>query len=180
MLRSTAVRTAVLTAVLTVEGAGPGGSVPESSWPRVAGGVGSALGFGAAILATLLGWALGAGSHPMVGLVLLAGVAVGVGATTTLLGALAASAQCWGMYSGFELHRLGELRLDPSSRAALLLLLGLGLAASLVGLVVRSRVTSRREFRRPAGSPPALPALPDSAVPLLLRPSRPRHPGWRG
>jgi hypothetical protein len=180
MLRSTAVLTGVLTAGLTgltagESRAGTGGtgtvSVP-ASWPRVPGGFGSALGFGAAILATLLGWGIGAGSHPVVGLVLLAAVAVGVGATTTVIGAAAASAQCWGMYSGFELHRLGELRLDPAGSAALLLLLAVGLTASLVGLAV----TSRRESRRPAGSTPALPAR---TGPLLLRPSRPSHPGWR-
>lgn len=174
MLRSAAVLTAV-PSTLRAGRTGPGGLGPVSSWPRVAGGVGSSLGFLTGIAATLLGWALGAGSHPAVGLALLAGVVVGVGATTTLLGAVAASAQCWGMYSGFELHRLGELRLDPASRSALLLLLGLGVAASLVGLAV----TSRREFRRPAGSTPVLPALPDSAIPVLLRPSRPRHPGRR-
>ncbi|HWN35727.1 MAG TPA: hypothetical protein VNP03_23460 [Pseudonocardia sp.] len=148
-------------------------AVPTTaSWARVPGGVGSALGFGAAIVATLLGWGIGAGSHPVVGLGLLAAVAVGVGVTTTVIGAVAASAQCWGMYSGFELHRLGELRLDPASSAALLLLLGLGLAASLLGLAV----TSRRECRPLAGSTPALPAM---AGPLLLRPSQPHHPGRR-
>jgi hypothetical protein len=153
-------------------------------WPRVTGGSGSALGFGAAIVATLLGWAVGAGSHPVVGLVLLSGVAVGVGATTTAIGAVAASAQCWGMYSGFELHRLGELRLDPAGRSALLVLLALGLAASLLGRAARSRVvsraiallTSRRECRPLAGS---MPVLPGSAVPVLLRPSPPRHSGRR-
>ena len=102
-------------------------------WPRLAGGVGSALGFAGAIVATLLGWALGAGTYPQIGLVPLAAVALGVGATTTLPGALAAAAQCWGMYSGFELHRFGELRLDGPSRSGLVLLVVLGVAASLLG-----------------------------------------------
>ncbi|MDT7678263.1 MAG: hypothetical protein QOD82_6165 [Pseudonocardiales bacterium] len=122
-----------------------------ASWPRLTGGVGSAIGFGAAIVATLLGWCLGAGDRPAVGLVLLAAVAVGVGATTTLPGALAAAAQCWGMYSGFELHRFGELRLDASSRSALVLLLTVGVAASLLGLAATGQAS--RAGRSPAGRP---------------------------
>jgi hypothetical protein len=41
----------------------------------------------------------------------LAAVTVAVGACTTVVGALGAGAQCWAMYCGFGLHRLGELRL---------------------------------------------------------------------
>jgi hypothetical protein len=122
-----------------------------ASWPRLTGGVGSAIGFGAAIVATLLGWCLGAGDRPAVGLVLLAAVAVGVGATTTLPGALAAAAQCWGMYSGFELHRFGELRLDATSRSALVLLLTVGVAASLLGLAATGQAS--RAGRSPVARP---------------------------
>ena len=122
-----------------------------ASWPRLTGGVGSAIGFGAAIGATLLSWCLGAGDRPEVGLVLLAAVAVGVGATTTLPGALAAAAQCWGMYSGFELHRFGELRLDATSRSALVLLLTVGVAASLLGLAATGQ--AGRAARSPVARP---------------------------
>jgi hypothetical protein len=122
-----------------------------TSWHRLTGGAGSAMGFGAAIVATAFGWCLGAGERPEVGLVLLAAVAAGVGATTTLPGALAAAAQCWGMYSGFELHRFGELRLDASSRSALVLLLTVGVAASLLGLAA----TAAGQVGRPGRSPAA-------------------------
>jgi hypothetical protein len=130
---------------------------PAEPWPRLAGGTGSALGFAGAIVATLLGWALGVGTHPQVGLVPLAGVAVCVGATTTLPGALSAAAQCWGMYSGFELHRFGELRLDGPSRAGLVLLVVLGVAASLLGRVAAEGGPARAAVRRAGwhrGQPP--------------------------
>lgn len=108
--------------------------------PRLPGTAGSALGFGSAVAATVLGAVLGrvfdADSRPVLGLALLAAVAVGVGSMTTVAGALACAAQCWGMYSGFVLHGFGELRLDPVSRFALLLLLGLGVGASVLGLAV--------------------------------------------
>jgi hypothetical protein len=169
-------------------------------WPRLPGGSGSALGFGAAIAATLLGWALGAGTNPEIGLVPLAAVAVCVGATTTLPGALAAAAQCWGMYSGFELHRFGELRLDPPARSALVLLVVLGLAASVLGLVAHAARTagstrkrasgprrvslealiSHRESRRPERLmpvPPAQPTLTGSTPLRLAQPPRGRKAG---
>jgi hypothetical protein len=104
--------------------------------PRLPGSTGSALGFGAAVAATLVARVGGAAERPLLGLVLLAVVAAGVGSVTTVPGALAASAQCWGLYSGFVLHRLGEIRLDPPSRSALLLLLALGPAASLLTLAL--------------------------------------------
>jgi hypothetical protein len=130
---------------------------PAEPWPRLAGGTGSALGFAGAIVATLLGWALGVGTHPQVGLVPLAAVAVCVGATTTLPGALSAAAQCWGMYSGFELHRFGELRLDGPSRSGLVLLVVLGVAASLLGRVAAEGGPARAAVRRAGwhrGQPP--------------------------
>jgi hypothetical protein len=108
--------------------------------PRLPGMTGSALGFGTAIAATVLDKVLdaafGVGSRPLLGLALLAAVALGVGSVTTVVGALACAAQCWGMYSGFVLHGFGELRLDPSSRFGLLLLVVLGVGASLLGLAL--------------------------------------------
>jgi hypothetical protein len=144
-----------------------------ASWPRLGGGVGSAIGFGAAIVATLVGWCVGAGDRPEVGLVLLAAVAVGVGATTTLPGALAASAQCWGMYSGFELHRLGELRLDASGRSALVLLLTAGVAASLLGLAAGAAGQAGR-----SGRSPSVPRVERAEVRMVISHTGSRHPGY--
>lgn len=115
---------------------------------RLPGMTGSALGLGSAIAATVLGKVLdaafGVGSRPVLGLVLLAAVAVGVGSVTTVAGALGCAAQCWGMYSGFVLHGFGELRLDPSSRFALLLLTGLAVGASVLGLTLNIALTRYR------------------------------------
>lgn len=72
-----------------------------ASWPRLTGGVGSAIGFGAAIVA--------------------------------------------------KLHRFGELRLDATSRSALVLLLTVGVAASLLGLAATGQAS--RAGRSPAGRP---------------------------
>lgn len=108
--------------------------------PRLPGMTGSALGFGAAIAATVLDKVLdaafGLGSRPLLALALLAAVALGVGSVTTMAGALACAAQCWGMYSGFVLHGFGQLQLDPSSRVALPLLVGLAVGGSLLGMAV--------------------------------------------
>lgn len=115
---------------------------------RLPAAAGSALGFGAAVAATLLAWTLawtvGAEARPVLALVLLAAVAVGVGSMTTLAGALACAAQCWGLYSGFVLHRYGELWLDPPSRLALVLLVALGVGASLLALGLDAVLTRRR------------------------------------
>jgi hypothetical protein len=138
----------------------PAGMSPVGGWPRLADPTGSALGFDAGILATLLAWLTAAGVYPEAGLVPLAAVAVGVGACTTVPGALAAAAQRWGLYCGFELYRFGELRLDGPSRNALVTLLGLAVAASLLGRVVRAvRATSRRESHLHAASRLAPPVL---------------------
>ncbi|WP_156994043.1 hypothetical protein [Pseudonocardia acaciae] len=123
--------------------------------PRLPGTAGSALGFGAAVAATLVAWPLGelfgAASRPVLGLVLLAVVAVGVGSVTTLAGAVACAAQCWALYSGFVLHRFGELWLDPPSRFALALLVTSGAGASLAGLACGA-VLARHRIRAVASA----------------------------
>jgi K+-sensing histidine kinase KdpD len=72
------------------------------------------------------------------GLELLAGVALVVGAITTLFGALASAVQCWALYCGFLENRFGVLTLDPSSVWALSFLLTVGVLASALALVGRA------------------------------------------
>src|SRR5213075_1804021 len=69
--------------------------------PPVPGGIGSALGFLAGTAATLLGAAVGARDHPVLGLALLGCVALTVAAVTSAAGALAGAAQCWALWDGF-------------------------------------------------------------------------------
>lgn len=66
--------------------------------------MGSALGFGAGLLTALLAGLPGAREAPSLDLVLVAVAVVGVAATTTLPGALAAAAQCWGFWDGFVVN----------------------------------------------------------------------------
>ncbi len=114
---------------------GPG----ELTWrlPRTTGLSGSGLGFGWGIVATCLGALTG----PDIGLVLLAVVAVSVGAMTTVPGAVIGAAQCWALYTGFLDNRFGVLSMDDNSEFALHLLLSVGFAASVVALLVRALAT---------------------------------------
>lgn len=116
----------------------PRAGMPEVVPPRLPGSTGSALGFFAGIAATLVAFPLGADDWPPVALVLLGLVVLVVGLSTTLLGALAGAAQCWGLYSGFVLHQFGELHLDGPGRVALVLLAGLAVTASVAGLALRA------------------------------------------
>jgi hypothetical protein len=79
--------------------------------------------------------------------VLLLIVAVVVGASTTLLGALVGGAQCWALYCGFLEHRFGELAWDAQSVAVLTLLTTAALVASVLGLGVRAASAARRSTR---------------------------------
>lgn len=121
----------------------------ETVPPRLPGSTGSALGFFVGIGATLVAFPLGAGDWPPIALALLGVVVLAVGVSTTLLGALASAAQCWGLYSGFVLHQFGELHLDGPERVALALLVGLALAASAAGLAVRMHA-EKTESAEPA------------------------------
>jgi hypothetical protein len=121
--------------------------------PPVTGATGSALGFGSAVAAVLFGAlvssVIGWSDRAPVSLALLALAMIGVGVLTTVPGALAAAAQGWAVYSGFVVHGLGELRLDPADRSALLWLVLLAVAASLLGRVPRVRRV-RSESRPPS------------------------------
>lgn len=139
-----------------------------SAGPRVAraplgGPSGAALGFGAAVAAVLLGGLAGdmfgwAAREP-VSLVLLALAALLVGAVTTVAGAVAAAVQGWAVYSGFVVNRLGELRMAPADRSALLVLLAVAVLAGLVATAMRSAgAPARRRSTgwRSTGLPPEL------------------------
>jgi hypothetical protein len=111
--------------------------------PPVTGATGSALGFGSAVVAVLfaalLSSVIGWSDRAPVSLALLALALIGVSALTTVPGALAVALQSWAVYSGFVVHGLGELRLDAADRSALLWLVLLAVAASLLGRVPRVR-----------------------------------------
>lgn len=130
----------------------------ETSWriPRTTGLSGSGLGFGWGVVATCLGALTG----PDIGLVLLAVVAVSVGAVTTVPGAVLGAAQCWALYTGFLDNQLGVLRMDDNSEFALHLLLSVGFAASVVALLIRALATGPEpragtvaHVRRDGGNP---------------------------
>jgi hypothetical protein len=118
------------------------------SWPvRLPGAVGCPIGFGAAGVATVVAWLLGAGDEPVVGLVILAGTAGVVGAVTTVSGALTAAVQCWAFYTGFVRDRLGVLQFDGLAARDMALIGGVAVAASLIGLLLR---VLQRHFRSAA------------------------------
>jgi hypothetical protein len=56
-----------------------------------------------------------------------------VSAVTTVWGAVATAAWCWGFYAGFILGRAGELALDERSAQAALVLGVVALVASTLG-----------------------------------------------
>lgn len=89
----------------------------------------SVIGFGAGIVTTLVAAALGAREAPGFGLALLAVSVVAVAGTTTLVGALAAAAQCWALWDGFLLNDLGRLTAERGGWQGLALLLLCAVAA---------------------------------------------------
>ena len=60
----------------------------------------------------MCGALLGARDAPGIGLVLLGGTVVAVAAVTTYAGAVAAAVQCWGLWDGFLVNGLGQLKVD--------------------------------------------------------------------
>ena len=125
-------------------------------WVRLRVDMAFAVGFGAGIAATVIGWLLGAGRHPMVGLGVLALSVAGVGAVCTPLGALAAAVATWALDTGFILNRFGVLTLDRRTVLALVVLTVAALAPSLITTWLgRARVTllrvGPREQRRALG-----------------------------
>lgn len=107
---------------------------PERAGVFLPGSLGVAVAFVASIAVTLISWAVGAGSDPRVGLVLLTLTAIAVGAVTTMPGAIGSGALCWAFYSGFVLDRFGTLTFERGG--------------------LRSSPQLRRWWCRPRSSPP--------------------------
>jgi hypothetical protein len=141
----------------------------------VPGGVGSALGLVAGTAAALLGAAVDARDHPVLGLVLLGGTAVGVAGLTTAAGAFAGAVQCWALWDGFLVNRFGELTLTRTSALVLLALAAAALAVAGTGRRLRTRRRhTPSDLRGPFGRgwPPIRPTAP-----LLPRPPSRSRPG---
>jgi hypothetical protein len=85
----------------------------------------------------LVAWIAGAGAHPLVGLVLFAGVAAGMAAVSGCLGAMAAALLMWATDDGFVIHRFGVLGSDPRSASALGVVMGAAVIAYGVAALVR-------------------------------------------
>jgi hypothetical protein len=70
--------------------------------------------------------------------VLLGGTVVAVAAVTTYAGAVAAAVQCWGLWDGFLVNGLGQLKVDRGGWPGLVALVGGTAAVCLVAGVIRS------------------------------------------
>jgi hypothetical protein len=160
------------------------GSLAERSW--LSGGTGSALGFGSAALSALLG-ALGGAlfgwpARAPITLGLLLGSVLCVSAVTTLTGAVSTAAQSWAVYSGFVLHRMGELRLEQQDRVVLGCLLAVALLAGGAARLLadlpgrhRRRVTwTPSRFPRPMLTPRhgLVSTVTEASIPRQERPHR--------
>jgi hypothetical protein len=111
--------------------------------PRIPGPVGSAAGFAAGIVATIIASGAGAIGQPGVGLAIVALAVAAVSALTTVAGALATAAQCWLLYAGFIMGRSGNLVLNDSSLEVAGLFGIVALATSVItsGRFVRARIS---------------------------------------
>lgn len=98
-------------------------------------GLGSAIGFAAAIVATLIAVGLGARQQPLLGLALVCGTTATVAAVTPLPGALGAAVQSWAVWDGFVVNQLGVLAATPTEIQGLLVL-------AVAALVVRTCVVA--------------------------------------
>jgi hypothetical protein len=114
-----------------------------TSWPRISGPLGSAAGFAAGIAAAVVASLAGATEHHVIGLFTLALAVAVVSAVTTVLGALAAGAQCWLLYASFIVGRSGGLVLDESSADAAGLFTIVALTATGIGSGRLTHVLSR-------------------------------------
>lgn len=74
---------------------------------------------------------------PVVALVLLAAVVVVVSLKTTLVGAVLAALQCWGLYATFMVGPSGDLTFNDQTRWVLFLMLQLAVLATLASATVR-------------------------------------------
>ncbi|MDN5917806.1 MAG: hypothetical protein L0I76_22360 [Pseudonocardia sp.] len=98
-------------------------------------GVGSAIGFAAAIAAAVVAVALGAHQQPLIGLALFSGTTAIVAAVTPLPGAFGAAAHSWAFWDGFVVNRFGELAATPAEIEGLLVL-------AVTAFIVRSCVVA--------------------------------------
>jgi hypothetical protein len=102
-------------------------------WPRLPALYGSALGFGGAIVATIVS-ATGALLDPLSGPVL---AIVAVSAVTTVFGALATALQAWLLYAGFLVGSAGEVAFTATTAVAAVILVASAGVATVGGAVVR-------------------------------------------
>ena len=103
----------------------------------VSGGIGRALGLVGGTAATVLAAGLGARGHPALGLAPLIVVVLAVAAVTTAGGALGAAAQCWALWDGFLVNRLGELAPTRPGVDGLLMLAVVSLVTTVVASCLR-------------------------------------------
>lgn len=99
---------------------------------RIGGGYGSALGFGCGVAVSVV-----TGAWPVVALVLMAAVVLVVSLYTTVVGAVLAALQCWGLYATFMVGPRGDLTFTEETQWVLALLLQLAVLAVLAGAAVR-------------------------------------------
>ncbi|NMH98857.1 hypothetical protein [Pseudonocardia acidicola] len=133
----------------------------------ISGPAGGALGLPVGVVAAVVASTLG--DTRVTGLVFAAAAAAGVALLTTAPGALAAAAQCWAVYDGFEVNRFGQL---GGTRPELVVLGAVCLVALIARFAVALRTAQRPSRRRrsyPApGGPPGPgtgPAPPSRRVP---------------
>ena len=99
---------------------------------RIGGGYGSALGFGCGVAVTVV-----TGMWPVLALILLVAVVLVVSLHTTIVGALLAALQCWGLYATFLVGTTGELTFSAETRWLLAIMVQLALLATLASAAVR-------------------------------------------
>jgi glycerol-3-phosphate acyltransferase PlsY len=98
----------------------------------MAGGYGSALGFGGGVGVTTF-----TGAWPVLALILLAAVVVVVSLRTTIIGAALAALQCWGLYATFLVGVRGDLTVDEHTTWVLALLVQLAARAFRASAAMR-------------------------------------------
>ncbi|GLZ34441.1 hypothetical protein Lesp02_66280 [Lentzea sp. NBRC 105346] len=99
---------------------------------RIGGGYGSALGFGCGVAVTVA-----TGMWPVLALILLVAVVLVVSLHTTIVGAVLAALQCWGLYATFLVGPAGELTFSAEMRWLLAIMVQLAVLATLASAAVR-------------------------------------------
>ena len=111
--------------------------------PRFDGPLGTAGGFGLAVLATLVAVFSGDVAHPVFGLVELSAAVAIVALASTLPATLFTAAVGWACYAGFLIGRQGVLVLDRATLIGAVALLAVGLMFMLVGVGGRALLAYR-------------------------------------